>query len=196
MHYALEAQSYLSNFDASYMLRSPLIFWKQKKKMNNVWTYLLTYLLTELSLSWEDANCAATQELPSIFFKPEGSLPRSQEPSTSTYPKPDRSSPPHPISLKSILILSTHLRLSLPSGLLPAFPPISYTHSSSPPIRATCPAHLILLDFIILIIFTSHTLYSVFNATLQLWVLCLMLYNMFRPHWAIIGHPAAKTVPM
>jgi hypothetical protein len=33
----------------------------------------------------------------------------------------------------SILILSTHLRLGLPSGLLPsAFPPISYMHSSSP----------------------------------------------------------------
>jgi hypothetical protein len=33
-------------------------------------TYLLTYLLTELSPSWEDANCAATQELPSILWNP------------------------------------------------------------------------------------------------------------------------------
>jgi hypothetical protein len=29
---------------------------------------LLTYLLTELSPSWEAANCAATQELPSILW--------------------------------------------------------------------------------------------------------------------------------
>jgi hypothetical protein len=32
---------------------------------------LLTYLLTELSPSWEAANCAATQELPSILYNPE-----------------------------------------------------------------------------------------------------------------------------
>jgi hypothetical protein len=38
-------------------------------------------------------------------------------------------------------------------SFLLASPPISYMHSSSPLIRATCPALLILLDFIILIIF-------------------------------------------
>jgi hypothetical protein len=32
--------------------------------------YLLTYLLTELSPSWEAANCAATQEFPSILRNP------------------------------------------------------------------------------------------------------------------------------
>jgi hypothetical protein len=31
-------------------------------------TYVLTYLLTELSPSWEAANCAATQGLPSILW--------------------------------------------------------------------------------------------------------------------------------
>jgi hypothetical protein len=31
---------------------------------------LLTYLLTELSPSWEATNCAATQELPSILWNP------------------------------------------------------------------------------------------------------------------------------
>jgi hypothetical protein len=33
--------------------------------------YLLTYLLMELSPSWEAANCAATRELPSILWNPE-----------------------------------------------------------------------------------------------------------------------------
>jgi hypothetical protein len=35
-----------------------------------VCTYLLTYLLTELSPSWKAANCATPQELPSILWNP------------------------------------------------------------------------------------------------------------------------------
>jgi hypothetical protein len=38
--------------------------------VETVFTYLLTYLLTELSPSWEAANCAVTQELPSILRNP------------------------------------------------------------------------------------------------------------------------------
>jgi hypothetical protein len=56
-----------------------------------------TYLRTELSPSWEAANCAATQKISSNFKEPEGSSPCSQEPSTGPYTKPVRSSPHHPI---------------------------------------------------------------------------------------------------
>jgi hypothetical protein len=54
-------------------------------------------------------------------MEPEGSLLCLQEPSTGPYPEPDQSSPYQPI-LRSILILSTHLCLGLPSGL---FPPVT-----------------------------------------------------------------------
>jgi len=43
-------------------------------------------------------------------MEPEGSLPHSQASATCPYPVPAQSSP-HPTSWRSILILSTHLRL-------------------------------------------------------------------------------------
>jgi hypothetical protein len=56
------------------------------------------------------------------YMEPEGSIPHSQEFSTCPYPEPDQSSPhhPNPTSPRSILILSTHLHLGLPIGLLPS----------------------------------------------------------------------------
>ena len=65
-----------------------------------------------------------------------------------SWASPIQSIYPHPISWRSIIILSTHLRLVLPSGLFPSgFPTKTLCNPLSSPIRATCPAHLILLGF-------------------------------------------------
>jgi hypothetical protein len=56
---------------------------------------------------------------------------------------------PHPTYWRSILILSSHLRLSLPSRLIPpGFPAKTLYTPLLSPIRATCPVHLMLLHLI------------------------------------------------
>jgi hypothetical protein len=75
----------------------------------------------ELSPSWEAASHAALKNFPTFY----GTrwfitvFTRALQWFLS-WARSIQSIPPHPISLRSILILSTHLHLGLPSGLLPS----------------------------------------------------------------------------
>ena len=102
----------------------------------------LTYLLHGAKSSLEANRSSAGQEIPSILRNPEvhyhvhNSLP--------PVPEPDWFSPcHHPTSRSSILTLSSHLHLGLPSGLLPSvFPTKTPYQPLLSSIRATCTAHL------------------------------------------------------
>jgi hypothetical protein len=108
----------------------------------------------ELSPPWEAANCAATQELPSILWNPKVYYRVHKSPLLILILS--QIDPVHtiPSYLSKIYFnIVQYLRLGLPSVLFPSgFPTNILYVFLLYPIRATFPAHLILLDLIILII--------------------------------------------
>jgi hypothetical protein len=108
----------------------------------------------ELNPSSEVTSCVSTQEFPNILWNSNVHHRVHKIPpliSILSQMKPVHNIPSY--LSKIFLILSTHLRLGIPSGLCPSgfITKILYSISFFP-MRATCPVHLILLDLMVLII--------------------------------------------
>jgi len=83
-------------------------------------TYLLTYSM-EQSPSWEANWFSASQEIPPILWNSKVHYRFFKcPPPALSWVTSIQSMPLHPTSIRSILILPSHLRLGLPSGLFPS----------------------------------------------------------------------------
>ena len=94
---------------------------------------LLTHSMVQRP-SWEANWLAASQEIPRILWNPKVHYRIHKLPHPSlSWASPIQSPYPQPTSCRSILILSTHLRLGLPSGLFPPGFPTRTLYAPSPP---------------------------------------------------------------
>ena len=130
----------------------------------------------------------------------EGSWPHSQMPATCPYPETARSSPypPHHTSWRSILTLSCHLRLVLPSCRFPSGLPTKTLYTSLLSLMcATCPARMILLDLITWTIFGKQqkSLSSSLCSFLHSPCYFVHLRPKYLPQRPILWHPQPKFLP-
>ena len=131
-------------------------------------TYLLTYSMVQ-SPSWEANWFAASQEIPRISRNPKVHYHTHKCP-----PPVSILCQPNPVHITTSHLLEIHPNITHPSTprspqWSPSlrFPQQDPVHPLSSPIHATCPAHLILLDFITRTIWGEE--YKSFSSSL--WIL-------------------------
>ena len=113
-------------------------------------------------------------------MEPEGPLPHPQVPATCLYPQTDQSNPCLPSNFLKIHFNNIFpLTLGLPNGVC--------SSSLLSPICATYPAHLIILDLIIRIIFGEE--YRSFNSSL-----CSLVHSLFTS--SLIGPNIFLSTPI
>ena len=165
--------------------------WVEKDKCIENWR-TLTYVLYGAKSSWEVNRFSASQEIPHILWNPNVHYRIHKcPPPFSILSQLDPVHAPHPSSWRTILILSSHLSLGLPSGFLPSgfATKTLYTPQLSP-IHATCPAHLILLDFITRTILGEG--YRSLNFSIYSFLHSPVTSYLLDPQHPILQHPRPR----
>ena len=104
---------------------------------------------------------------------------------------------PHPTPWRTIYILFSHLCLGLPSGLFPSgFPTKTLCTPRLSNICATCPAHLILLDFLTQTVLGEE--YRSLSSSLCSFLHSPVISSLFGPNFPLTSyfkHPQPTFIP-